>query len=85
MAENLKANQEIVSKSTEEFMKFIQDYFIENKISLIDAAMILHNCHKRIVINVATQWSKDKRARDKTFQMFDKTWREAMKDLRHQP
>lgn len=79
--QDLKANPERVTKASDELLKMIEEYVLENQVTAIDVFMIAHNIHKRLVTECALRWSTTPQGVMKTYQMADQTFRKAMKDL----
>lgn len=80
--QEITGNTEIITKATDDLIKYLAGYFEDNKITFVDAFMVAHNLHKFVVKDIAEKWEAEGLSSRNTYRMADITFRKAMRTLR---
>lgn len=81
--QNVMADSDMVDEITDFLLKSINEWIQEKNLEFryLDLLMAVHSFHKVIVLDIAKRWERNGIPRQKTFQMADKTFHGAMRDL----
>lgn len=79
--ENPSGDKVAIEQFTDAFLKLVGAYAVEMKMTRLDLFLGIHNLHKLVVVDIAHVWANDSRPVQKTYDLADKTFHQAMREL----